>query len=176
MLKKTIDKCLLGIKTKILSSKRYPLLCFYSQRGITLIELIAAVAVVGVLASVTFTSYQEYVDHSENQIAIRDLQVIALQIDAFAGNNNGSYPADLSALGLDNYEDPWGNTYRYLNVEGVPRGQVRKDRNLNPVNSDYDLYSMGPDGRTQTQFQARFARDDIVRANSGRFFGIAEEY
>jgi general secretion pathway protein G len=176
MLRTTINKCLLGIKTKILSSKRYPPACLYSQRGITLIELIAAIAVVGILASVTFSSYQEYVEHSENQIAIRDLRVIALQIDAFAGNNNGTYPPNLAAVGLDNYEDPWGNTYRYLASEGANAGQVRRDRNLNPVNSDYDLYSMGPDGRTQTQFQARFARDDIVRANSGRFFGIAEEY
>ena len=47
---------------------------------------------------------------------------------------------------------------------------------MNPVNSDYDLYSMGSDGRTQAQFNAKFGRDDIVRARDGAYLSIAEDY
>ncbi len=47
---------------------------------------------------------------------------------------------------------------------------------MNPVNSDYDLYSKGPDGDTQKQFTAAKARDDIVRANNGRYYGTAEDH
>jgi general secretion pathway protein G len=61
-------------------------------------------------------------------------------------------------------------------VPPPPRGQVRRDRNLNPLNRDFDLYSVGPDGVTQTQLTARFARDDIVRAGNGSFIGRAEDH
>ena len=47
---------------------------------------------------------------------------------------------------------------------------------MNPVNSDYDLYSRGPDGQTQAQFTAQKARDDIVRAADGAYVGIAQDF
>ena len=52
----------------------------------------------------------------------------------------------------------------------------RRDKNANPVNSDYDLYSMGRDGKSTAQFMAKHARDDIVRANDGRYIGLAEDH
>ena len=55
-------------------------------------------------------------------------------------------------------------------------GEVRKDRNLVPINTDYDLYSAGPDGNSVPPLTAAASRDDIVRANDGRFIGKAEEY
>jgi general secretion pathway protein G len=59
---------------------------------------------------------------------------------------------------------------------GEGKGKWRRDRFLNPVNTDYDLYSMGADGRTQVNFNAKWARDDIVRANNGEYVGLASEY
>jgi general secretion pathway protein G len=53
---------------------------------------------------------------------------------------------------------------------------MRKDRNLVPINSDYDLYSVGPDGDSSLPLTAATSRDDIVRANDGRFIGKAEDY
>ena len=47
---------------------------------------------------------------------------------------------------------------------------------MNPLNSDYDLYSVGEDGLTQKPLNASNARDDIVRANNGAFVGLAEDY
>ena len=73
--------------------------------------------------------------------------------------------------------DPWGNAYVYLSFEGLRGlGRMRKDKNLVPVNSDFDLYSMGPDGRTALPFTAAASRDDIVRANDGGYVGKAENY
>jgi general secretion pathway protein G len=80
-------------------------------------------------------------------------------------------------VGLAGLLDPWGNAYQYLNfadIMGV--GQVRKDRNLVPINTDFDLYSMGRDGASQPPLTANTSRDDIVRANDGRFVGKAEDY
>ena len=72
--------------------------------------------------------------------------------------------------------DPWGNSYQYLNLNGAPIGQVRKDQALVPINSDYDLYSMGPDGSSVAPLTAAMSRDDIVRGNDGSFIGVAEDY
>jgi general secretion pathway protein G len=55
-------------------------------------------------------------------------------------------------------------------------GQIRKDRFLVPVNSDYDLYSMGKDGQSQAPFTAKASRDDIVRASDGQYVGLAEDF
>jgi general secretion pathway protein G len=80
---------------------------------------------------------------------------------------------------MDELKDPWGNPYQYLSfetVKGNDKGKFRKDRNLVPINSDYDLYSMGPDGKSSGPLTAAASRDDIIRAGNGSFVGIAEDY
>ena len=72
--------------------------------------------------------------------------------------------------------DPWGLPYEYLNLDGVPIGMMRKDQALVPINSDYDLYSKGPDGASIMPLTAPMSRDDVVRANNGAFIGIASDY
>jgi general secretion pathway protein G len=53
---------------------------------------------------------------------------------------------------------------------------LRKDGKLNPLNTDFDLYSLGRDGESRETLNARPSRDDIVRANNGAFIGLAEDY
>jgi general secretion pathway protein G len=81
---------------------------------------------------------------------------------------------------MDLIIDPWGKPYQYLRIDGGTTlglyGKRRRDKNANPVNSDYDLYSMGRDGKTTAQFTAKNARDDIVRANDGEYLGLAENH
>ena len=48
-----------------------------------------------------------------------------------------------------------------------------KDRFLVPINSDFDLYSMGKDGKSQMPLTAKDSRDDIIRANDGAYIGLA---
>jgi general secretion pathway protein G len=43
-------------------------------------------------------------------------------------------------------------------------------------NTDYDLYSSGPDGASVGPLTAKASRDDILRANNGRFVGPASAY
>jgi general secretion pathway protein G len=76
-------------------------------------------------------------------------------------------------------KDPWGNAYHYLRINGGDakgKGKMRKDHSMVPVNSDFDLYSMGPDGQSKPPFTAKASRDDIVRAGDGGYFGKASEY
>ncbi len=75
--------------------------------------------------------------------------------------------------------DPWGNPYRYLNIEALANpgvGAVRKDHNLIPINGDYDLYSMGKDGRSVSPITGSPGQDDILRAGNGGYVGLAGDY
>ena len=98
--------------------------------------------------------------------------------------DNESYPDTLEDLGRKAPKDPWGNPYEYLKIEGREKngkkkksvGKMRKDRNMVPVNSDFDLYSKGKDGKSQTPFTAKASQDDIVRANNGRYIGPVSDY
>ena len=58
----------------------------------------------------------------------------------------------------------------------LPERDVRKDKNLVPINTDFDLYSLGKDGLSAGPLTAKDSRDDIVRANNGAFIGRAEDY
>ncbi|HRC45374.1 MAG TPA: hypothetical protein PLT27_15085, partial [Nitrospira sp.] len=55
-------------------------------------------------------------------------------------------------------------------------GKPRKDRFLHPINSDYDLYSMGKDGESVEPLTAQKSHDDVIRANDGGFVGLAVEF
>lgn len=145
------------------------------QRGITLMELMIAVVIGGLLVSVAVPSYQAIMQRTRVAQAIVDIETISVRIERWH-TNMFDYPETLAAAGIDALIDPWGNSYRYLKISTANTGQVRRDKNLRPINSDFDLYSMGKDGDTQTQLQGMKARDDIVRANNGGYVGIAKDY
>jgi general secretion pathway protein G len=54
--------------------------------------------------------------------------------------------------------------------------QPRKDRFLVPINTDFDLYSMGRDGESVPALTAAKSRDDVVRAANGSFIGLASKF
>jgi general secretion pathway protein G len=142
--------------------------------GFSLIDVAIALTVVGLLAAVAIPSYSDYLQRSRVAAASADLASLQTRIENFR-TINGALPENLDVLGIP--DDPWGKPYQYLNIEaGANPGSVRKNRNLVPINTDYDLYSMGEDGRSVAPLTARHSRDDIVRANNGRYLGLAEDY
>ena len=52
----------------------------------------------------------------------------------------------------------------------------RRDRYMFPLNTDYDLFSLGPDHATATSLGESTGLDDVIRANNGGFFGLASNY
>lgn len=141
-----------------------------------MLELMVAIAIIGILAAIATPNYLSYLQRARYAVAVSDIRNISQAADEFAANNN-RYPNDLTEIGMANLMDPWGNPYRYLNVANEKGlGKLRKDRSLVPVNSDYDLYSMGADGKSVRPFTAKASLDDIVRANNGAYLGYAEEY
>lgn len=148
------------------------------SHGFSLIELMIALVVGALLLSLAVPAYNNHVERAQIAKAIGDIQGLSLAIDRFRLNNNDRAPDTLAELGIQVPLDPWGRAYQYLNIiDGKPStGEVRKDGALNPLNSDFDLYSLGEDGLTQMPLNAARARDDIVRANNGAFVGLAEDY
>jgi general secretion pathway protein G len=60
---------------------------------------------------------------------------------------------------------------------GVPViAEARKDQFLVPINSDYDLYSMGADGQSNPSLNSRVSLDDVIRARDGAYVGLAEQF
>jgi general secretion pathway protein G len=134
-----------------------------------------ACAVLAILAAIAFPAYSTYVDRANVTATVRDLTAIQNEIERF-NTLNGRFPATLAEINLAATLDPWGRPYAYLSFEGARLGQMRKDRNLVPINTDYDLYSAGKDGDTVPPLTARPSRDDVVRARDGSFFGLGEEF
>jgi general secretion pathway protein G len=144
------------------------------QRGFTVVELLITVLIVGVLAAIAFPTYRYFLDRSKVTTAKADILRFQFALERYYTNMN-AYPPNLEKI-ADPANDPWGNPYRYLPMEGASVGEKRKDKSLHPLNTDYDLYSMGADGKTATPLTARASRDDIVRANNGAYVGLAEDY
>jgi len=147
------------------------------QHGISLAELLVVVVFLGILLTVGAASYSAFVERARIARAIADIGEIHIAIQRFLTEENRGYPATLAELDVENLVDPWGNPYQFLVVEGLGNnGAVRKDKDLVPVNQRYDVYSMGPDGRTASPFTSQLGRDDIVLAADGTYFGRAEDY
>jgi len=139
-----------------------------------LLELTLVLALVSLLMAVAIPGFNGYVERANTSRAIGDIGGISLQLSRWQ-TSFGVFPDTLAVAGLDRL-DPWGQPYVYLNLADAKPGEFRRDKNLNPVNTDYDLYSIGKDGETLKAFTAKQARDDIVRANNGGFIGRAEDY
>jgi general secretion pathway protein G len=142
-----------------------------------MIELLIVLAIVGIVAGIALPRYADYRERARVTYAKQDIAVINAQIKIYM-NDNREPPDSLKAVGQASRVDPWGRPYQYLRLQGVKgvAGKARKNKNLVPLNSDFDLYSMGRDGETAGPLTAKKSRDDVVRANDGGFIGLASEY
>ncbi len=150
------------------------------RAGFTLVELLIAIAILAVLAAIAVPSYSRYLDRVAVAQATGDIRRLEVLIAQFQSDNQ-RLPASLADIGKAGMLDPWKNPYQYLDLSSLSvdkklMGRVRKDKNLVPINSDYDLYSMGKDGLTKPPLTTRDSQDDVVRASNGRYVGLASDY
>jgi general secretion pathway protein G len=91
---------------------------------------------------------------------------------------DGVNPSDCRPTAEDNPSDshPTAQDNPSDDIDAGVLGKVRRDHFLVPVNTDFDLYSLGEDGKSQSPFTAAASQDDIVRADNGRFVGLVSDY
>jgi len=139
------------------------------------IEMLAVTTIIGALSTIAIPKIRDAIEKAKVARAIGDIRAIQAELDG-----QDSLPAGLSDIGRGNVLDPWGNPYQYFLFPaqrgGGPPPGARRDRFLVPINTSYDLYSMGHDGKSTIALTARDSRDDIVRANDGGYIGLAARF
>lgn len=144
--------------------------------GFTLIELLITIAVMLTVAAIAIPSLMAAVENAKNARAVGDIHAIGTEIKIYEISHY-EVPDSLSQVGFGERKDPWGNPYQYLSFANLKgKGQMRKDRFLVPINTYFDLYSMGPDGESVSALTAKQSRDDIIWANDGAFVGQASQF
>ena len=163
------------------------------QKGFSLFELLIALTIAAILATFAIATFGgpgidcknkdgkgnarvSYTTRAKIAAAKGEIGAIFLKADMFDLSHNRP-PTGLDELGMATTLDPWDNPYVFLSFEGVSgNGPKRKDHNMVPVNSYFDIYSMGPDGKSATPFTSIPGQDDIVSAGNGQYLGVACDY
>jgi general secretion pathway protein G len=149
-----------------------------SERGFSLIEMLVALVVVGLLAAIAITSYVGAIEKARITRTIAEIRTIEKEIVKFELDHD-RLPDSLGEIGWGHL-DVWGHPYQYSPFDDSPGkgapGHARKDRWLVPLNTDFDLYSSGPDGASRPPLTAEASHDDIIRAGNGAYVGLASEY
>lgn len=144
--------------------------------GWTLLELLIGLAVVGILAALANAGYTAVVEKARVGRAVADIAELDVMIERHLTRHR-TYPVSLADVEPRPRVDPWGNPYHYTPFNGPQGiGAARKDRALNPLNRDYDLFSAGRNGTFRTQISQRESLDDVIRARMGGYIGLAEDY
>ncbi|HSS97114.1 MAG TPA: prepilin-type N-terminal cleavage/methylation domain-containing protein [Terriglobales bacterium] len=144
--------------------------------GFTVVELLIVVAIIFTISAIAVPNLFAAMDQVKIARAVGDIHTIGLAVQEY-DVLNGQYPDTLTDVGYGSTVDPWGNPYQYLSFADVKgKGKMRKDRFLVPINTYFDLYSMGKDGESTAPLTAKQSQDDIIWANDGGYVGPASKF
>jgi len=142
----------------------------------TLVELIIIIAMIGILSGIAVPLYADFVHRAKVERAKWEIRQFESVINIYYYKYN-RYPSSLTDVAYGTPLDPWGNAYQYVSSEDPAwSGLARFDRNIRPLNSDYDLCSMGADGLTARNLAATKSLDDVIRAGNGSYVGLGADY
>jgi len=146
------------------------------NKAFTFLEFAVVLVVVSLLVAVTIPAMIKLGNSARSTTTEDQLVDIQTDIDDYF-DDNGFYPDSLDEIYNPIPNDPWGNPIQFLNhATSHGKGKWRKDKNLVPINSDYDLYSKGPDGKSTSPLTSALSQDDIVRGRNGAYIGLALYY
>ena len=69
-----------------------------SKRGVTLIELLIVVLILGALAAIAIPRLTQSADNAKKNACKTNIDLINSQIELYAAENDGTYPASLTVI------------------------------------------------------------------------------
>ena len=135
--------------------------------GFTLIEMVIAIAILGLLAAVAYGPVKTYMAHAKEKTTIANMQSIKQAIEAYH-TDTGYYPQTLKDLirrPLDEEAaEGWRGKDAYLDLRG--RKDIPKDGwdmkfvyrlNEEDAEKPYEFHSYGPTGKRAPKSEWLFA-------------------
>jgi general secretion pathway protein G len=144
------------------------------QHGFTLAETLIVTALLAVGAEAIVGGISGQLERTRVERAKQEIGQIENAIEGYRTRHH-ELPGSLTELGSAVPLDPWGHSYQYVNFDASGTLGQRNYAGL-PINSEFDLYSLGPDGRTGADLWSESGRDDIVRARDGGYVGSAADF
>ncbi len=142
----------------------------------TLLELLLVVSLMMLMSALALPAFNRARQRAVVKRAELELKTILQAIELYQFRYRDQLPLSLDPLFDTPPLDPWGNPYVYNHFDTIPPGHQRKDRNQVPINSRFDLFSKGRDGKSSPPLTAEESWDDVVVANDGEYIGLAELY
>ncbi len=133
------------------------------------------VLLVGILTAIALPSYRDWRNRANTARATTDILANEALVETYFVFNR-TLPGSWADMPEARTIDPWGRPYVYYNIVANGKGHARKDHALNPLNTDYDMYSLGPDGVSKAQITQKDSVDDVIRASNGGYVGIASGF
>ena len=141
--------------------------------GFTILELLVVTVIIGTLSTMVAPSIQRARENAQVAAAVVEIRIIEAELMIYR-EINFQFPVSLAAIDRAGMVDPWGFPYVYALVTGP--GGAREDKFMVPLNTDFDLYSVGPDGASAAPLSASSSQDDILRALNGGWVGLGSDF
>lgn len=74
---------------------------YKNKKGVTLIELLIVVIILGALAAIAIPRISTSAHNARKYSCYTNVDILNSQLEMYAADNDGSYPADLAALTAD---------------------------------------------------------------------------
>jgi general secretion pathway protein G len=129
-----------------------------------------------IIAAMAVPGMQSAILAAKTSRTVGDVRTIGQAALGYTAEN-GTAPNSLTDIGYDQQMDPWGNAYQYLGFTATTgTAQMRTDMFGVPINTYFDLYSMGADGQTTLSLSSTQSQDDVIWANDGTYLGLGSNY
>lgn len=94
------------------------------QRGMTLIEIMVVIAILGMLSAAVAVKVLDHLKRAKVEVARLDIHQMSNGLKLYF-TRHGAFPRELKALETDRMvervrNDPWGNPYLYMLEGGEP--------------------------------------------------------